>query len=158
MFYVRLIRKKTTLNEINKRIQNKEGYVVRINNFSNNYVSSIKMILHCDDDCVTYSFHGLSGNKSIVLIPNKFLKKWDSLYVKFRTAANEIGYMYCSLSVPTKYYFVKGDNSMVTVNDEDKIISKNADIVKKFDKMFNSQKPGMTSFIAKKDIKYKKCR
>lgn len=60
--------------------------------------------------------------------------------------------MYCSQSKGTKYYFVKGQNNMVTASGDDVMISENAEIAQRFDRTFKFQKPGTGYFYAEDNI------
>ena len=43
--------------------------------------------------------------KTVVLVPEKFIKKWQEIFIKFHSSANEIGYMRCKSGQSVKYYF-----------------------------------------------------
>ena len=142
----------STPEKIKNKLKKEEGYLFRINNISKNPIYSLRIILSHDNRIDTYIFHGLAEKSSVVLIFTPYMKKWNSLYIKFRTTANEIGYMYSSPSKKTKYYFVKGQNKVITASGEDKMIFKNAKIVQEFNEIFESQKPGTGYFYAEKNI------
>ena len=99
-----------------------------------------------------YSIHGISKNSAMVLVSNNNFKNWGSLFIKFRSSTNEIGYMYASKSKGTNYYFVKNSNKMITAAGDDSMIANNEKLVQEFDKKFKSGKPSSAYFYAEENM------
>lgn len=156
----------TTTDAIEERLNKDEGFLFRLYNISDNQIYSLKIILYyCYDankvDCTkedtknksknaksnktkpnlkswknAYDFHGMFKGQSIVLIPTKFIANWEKIVIRFRSSANEIGYMSCESGKSAHYYFVKDKNTAISTTGDDKLISSNEQPIKGYDPKF----------------------
>lgn len=146
------MKENTTSDGIRKRLRNNEGLLFRITNISENPVYSIKIIFKYNSEKEdTYELHGLPKEKAIVLIPTKFIKNWQTVFVRFRSSANEVGYMYCKVGGSASYYFVKDKNNEISTYGDDKIVWPNDEIVQIFKDHFKN--PSKVAFKASELIK-----
>lgn len=149
--------KNTTPDRIKERLNNNEGTLFRIANISANPIYSLKIILYHKDKKFnrrdTYVFHGMPQESAIVLVPTEFIKKWQAVFIKFRSSANEVGYMYCVATKSTHYYFVKDKNIAISKYSDDKLISPNDKVAREFEKVFKYSSPSRVMFKANKVIK-----
>ncbi|QNQ83123.1 hypothetical protein FP435_01040 [Lactobacillus sp. PV037] len=141
----------STPQNIKERLKQKDEYFFRINNISQNGIYSLKIIFSHDNQVERYRIHGVSKNSAMVLVPKSDFKNWESLFIKFRSSANEIGYMYASEG-NTTYYFVKGRNRMITTSGDDRIIANDEKLVQKFDRKFKSGKSSSAYFYAEENM------
>lgn len=91
--------------------------------------------------------------KTVVLVPEKFIKKWQEIFIKFHCSANEIGYMRCKSDQSVKYYFVK--NNTISAIGDDQMISSTDQVVKDFDEAFLGSHPSALFSKMNKTIKKK---
>lgn len=154
-----------------------EGVLFRISNISANPIYSLKIILYYDDITnaqkrqkikneenedekdikpkkQTYIIYGMPKEKTVVLVPSKFIKKWQEIFIKFHSSANEIGYMRCKSGQSVKYYFVKNKNTAISTTGDDQMILSTDQVVKDFDEEFLGSHP--SALFSKMDKTIKK--
>lgn len=83
-----------------------------------------------------YNFHGMFKGQSIVLIPTRLIANFEKIVIRFRSSANEIGYMSCESGRGAQYYFVKDKNTAISTTGDDKLISSNEQPIKGYDPKF----------------------
>lgn len=155
-----------------------EGVLFRISNITDNPIYSLKIILYYDDITnaqkrqeikneenenekdikpkkQTYIIYGMPKEKTVVLVPEKFIKKWQEIFIKFHSSANEIGYMRCKSGQSVKYYFVKNKNNIISAIGDDQMISSTDQVVKDFDEAFLGSHPSALFSKMNKTIKKK---
>lgn len=93
--------------------------------------------------------------KTVVLVPEKIIKKWQEIFIKFHSSANEIGYMRCKSGQSVKYYFVKNKNNTISAIGDDQMISSTDQVVKDFDEAFLGSHPSALFSKMNKTIKKK---
>ena len=154
-----------------------EGVLFRISNISANPIYSLKIILYYDDitniekrkeikekkngneeditpQKQTYIIYGMPKEKTVVLVPGKFIKKWQKIFIKFHSSANEIRYMRCKSGQSVKYYFVKNKNTAISTTGDDQMILSTDQVVKDFDEAFSGSHP--SALFSKMDKTIKK--
>lgn len=123
---------------------NKTKYIIRLTNTSENTVSSLKIILKYAGEKVErtnrYAFDSLYSKQAILLVTDERIPKvsFVDLRIKFKTAANELGYFHFHVDVAgdsTEYTFVK-DKESVSVYGDDVLIDKSSDKAKKLKEKF----------------------
>lgn len=153
-----------------------EGVLFRISNITENPIYSLKIILYYDDITnvrkrreiknkknedekdikpkkQTYIIYGMPKEKTVVLVPKKLIKKWQEIFIKFHSSANEIGYMRCKSGQSVKYYFVKNKNNAISATGDDQMISSTDQVVKDFDEAFLGSHPSALFSKMNKTIK-----
>lgn len=146
------MKENTTSDGIRKRLRNNEGLLFRITNISENPVYSIKIIFKYNTEKENiYEFHGLPKETAIVLIPTNFVKDWQSVFVRFHSSANEVGYMCCKAGGNASYYFVKDKNNEISTYGDDKMVWPDDEIVQIFKDHFKN--PSKVAFKASELIK-----
>jgi hypothetical protein len=123
---------------------NKTKYIIRLTNTSENTVYSLKIILKYAGEKVErtnrYAFDSLYSKQAILLVTDERIPEggFVDLQIKFRTAANELGYYHFHVDVAgnfTEYTFVK-DKEPVSVYGDDVLIDKSSDKAKKLKEKF----------------------
>ena len=153
-----------------------EGVLFRISNITENPIYSLKIILYYDDITnvrkrqkiknkknedekdikpkkQTYIIYGVPKEKTVVLVPKKLIKKWQEIFIKFHSSANEIGYMRCKSGQSVKYYFVKNKNNAISATGDDQMILSTDQVVKDFDEAFLGSHPSALFSKMNKTIK-----
>lgn len=153
-----------------------EGVLFRISNITENPIYSLKIILYYDDITnvrkrreiknkknedekdikpkkQTYIIYGVPKEKTVVLVPKKLIKKWQEIFIKFHSSANEIGYMRCKSGQSVKYYFVKNKNNAISATGDDQMILSTDQVVKDFDEVFLGSHPSALFSKMNKTIK-----
>ena len=153
-----------------------EGVLFRISNITENPIYSLKIILYYDDITnvrkrreiknkknedekdikpkkQTYIIYGVPKEKTVVLVPKKLIKKWQEIFIKFHSSANEIGYMRCKSGQSVKYYFVKNKNNAISATGDDQMILSTDQVVKDFDEAFLGSHPSALFYKMNKTIK-----
>lgn len=153
-----------------------EGVLFRISNITENPIYSLKIILYYDDITnvrkrreiknkknedekdikpkkQTYIIYGVPKEKTVVLVPQKLIKKWQEIFIKFHSSANEIGYMRCKSGQSVKYYFVKNKNNAISATGDDQMILSTDQVVKDFDEAFLGSHPSALFSKMNKTIK-----
>lgn len=154
-----------------------EGVLFRISNISANPIYSLKIILYYDDitniekrkeikekkngneedikpQKQTYIIYGMPKERTVVLVPGKFIKKWQKIFIKFHSSANEIGYMRCKSGQSVEYYFVKNKNTAISTTGDDQMILSTDQVAKDFDEAFLGSHP--SALFSKMDKTIKK--
>lgn len=172
----------TTIDTIEGRLNKDEGLLFRLCNISNNQIYSLKIVLYyCYDankvDCINkntknkcektksnktkpdlkswknaYNFHGMFKGQSIVLVPTKFIANWEKIVIRFRSSANEIGYMSCESGKSAHYYFVRDKNTEISTTGDDKMISSNEQPIKGYDPEFVLSQSSKYTYKLDRDI------
>ena len=115
-----------------------------LTNTSENTVYSLKIILKYAGEKVErtnrYAFDSLYSKQAILLVTDERIPEggFVDLQIKFRTAANELGYYHFHVDVAgnfTEYTFVK-DKEPVSVYGDDVLIDKSSDKAKKLKEKF----------------------
>lgn len=154
-----------------------EGVLFKISNITENPIYSLKIILYYDDinniekrkeikdkkngneedikpKKQTYIIYGMPKEKTVVLVPSTFIKKWQKIFIKFHSSANEIGYMRCKSGQSVEYYFVKNKNTAISTTGDDQMILSTDQVVKDFDEEFLGSHP--SALFSKMDKTIKK--
>lgn len=123
---------------------NKTKYIIRLTNTSENTVYSLKIILKYAGEKVErtnrYAFDSLYSKQAILLVTDERIPEggFVDLQIKFRTAANELGYYHFHVDVAgnfTEYTFVK-DKEPVSVYGDDVLADKDSKEVKELEEKF----------------------
>lgn len=140
----------STSKGIQKRLNKTKRFLFRLKNISNNQIYSVKIILKHDQQIDRYVYHGLSKGGSVILIPSKFIKKYEEIMIKFGCSANEVGYMQNKINEQTEYYFVKGDNRAFSKYSNDYLF--NLKQASQFDQPFKEAGFRQINSVAHEDI------